>query len=226
MNDKLLDNLIVHRGCHNQYIPENTLPAFYKAISNNYIIELDVRLLRDGTIVVFHDSTLKRLLNINKKIEYYSYEELVNLKISGKYIIPKLQDVLNLVNSSVPVLIDVKGNLSNYALEKNLINLLRNYGGTVYIQSFNPSTLVWFKRHAKKYKCGLIIYNYVHLKLIDKFFLNFRCDFISVNLIGVKNSKLQRCRRNKILIGWTVNTREDLVKYSNYCDNFICENIL
>lgn len=57
----LKQSLIAHRGYHSKElgIPENSIPAFEKAILNNYIIELDVHILKDGNVVVFHDDNLK-----------------------------------------------------------------------------------------------------------------------------------------------------------------------
>ncbi|MDR0831933.1 MAG: hypothetical protein LBM99_03435, partial [Bacillales bacterium] len=73
----LLDNFIAHRGLHNQNIekdknkllPENSLGAFQEAINKNYLIELDVHLLKDGTVVVFHDFNLKRMCGVDLIIE-------------------------------------------------------------------------------------------------------------------------------------------------------------
>lgn len=36
-------------------IPENSILAFKRAIDNNYLIELDVHIINDKSIVVFHD---------------------------------------------------------------------------------------------------------------------------------------------------------------------------
>lgn len=44
---------IAHRGLHSDTVPELSLLSFEKAIENNYAIELDVRALADGTVVVF-----------------------------------------------------------------------------------------------------------------------------------------------------------------------------
>ena len=59
----LKGRLIAHRGCHDieKNVPENSMLAFDKAVENNYIIELDVHILKDGNIVVFHDDNLKRM---------------------------------------------------------------------------------------------------------------------------------------------------------------------
>ena len=62
------NKIIAHRGLHNNYIVENTLLAFLKAVEKDYAVELDIRLLKDGTVVVYHDINLKRLTGINKLI--------------------------------------------------------------------------------------------------------------------------------------------------------------
>ena len=61
---------IAHRGLHdiNLGIPENSMYAFEVAISQKYIIELDVHLLKDGNVVVFHDDDTLRMTGKNKPI--------------------------------------------------------------------------------------------------------------------------------------------------------------
>ncbi|MCI9552487.1 MAG: hypothetical protein HFE94_03005 [Acutalibacter sp.] len=52
-----------HRGLHtaDHSIPENSLPAFRRAVEAGYGIELDIQLSKDGQVVVFHDDTLDRV---------------------------------------------------------------------------------------------------------------------------------------------------------------------
>ena len=54
---------IAHRGLHDikKGIPENSMKAFEEAIKKGVAIELDVRLSKDGRVVVFHDKPLKRM---------------------------------------------------------------------------------------------------------------------------------------------------------------------
>ena len=89
--DFLKRSLIAHRGVHNPNIPENTLPAFVKCVDKNYIIELDIHILNDNTIVVHHDHNLKKLTGVNKIIETLSYAQLSKIKINKKYTIPTLK---------------------------------------------------------------------------------------------------------------------------------------
>src|SRR5262245_4408992 len=43
--------------------PENTMPAFENAAAEKSVIELDVKLTKDGVPVVIHDDTLDRTTN-------------------------------------------------------------------------------------------------------------------------------------------------------------------
>ena len=54
----LVETPIAHRGFHDKNNPENSLAAFARAIEKGYAIELDVQMLSDGTVVVFHDECL------------------------------------------------------------------------------------------------------------------------------------------------------------------------
>ena len=59
-----------HRGYHDKpQIPENSLPAFRRAIERGWGAELDVHLLKDGTLAVFHDSDLFRCAGVSGMIE-------------------------------------------------------------------------------------------------------------------------------------------------------------
>ena len=50
-----------HRGFHDKpQIPENSLAAFRRAVEHGFGAELDIHLTKDGKLVVFHDSQLKR----------------------------------------------------------------------------------------------------------------------------------------------------------------------
>ncbi len=57
--------VIAHRGASGTH-PENTLPAFLQAIASGAdIIELDLRMTKDGHVVVIHDGSVDRVTNGN-----------------------------------------------------------------------------------------------------------------------------------------------------------------
>ena len=72
---------IAHRGLHDEASPENSLGAYKKAVEKDYAIELDVRVLADGTIVCFHDEKLGRLTGRDGFITNYTYDDIKDLTL-------------------------------------------------------------------------------------------------------------------------------------------------
>ena len=140
----LKQNLIAHRGMHNIKIgiPENSLKAFEKAIECKYLIELDLHILKDGSVVVFHDDNLKRMTGIDKKIADTTYDEIKNLKLqSTNNYIPLFKEVLKLISGRVPIIIELKYDTKVGLLETETMNILKDYKGKYVVKSFNPMTV-------------------------------------------------------------------------------------
>ena len=214
----LKDNLIMHRGLHTKLIPENTLLSFIRAMDYGYTIELDIHILKDDTIVVYHDFNLNRLTGVNKIIETLNYPQLSNIKIANNYHIPTLSKVMNIINGKVPLLIEIKTIENNVNFYKKLIELLDNYNGLFAIQSINPLVIDYFYHHKKEYPVGLIIYNELNYILLKKY--KKMIDFIALN------KKHLPMKSKKIVIGWTIKNMKELDKYIDMCDNLIVENIV
>ena len=219
---------IAHRGLHNTLVPENSLGAFKEAIKNNYMIELDIHLTKDNKIVVFHDDNLKRMTNIDKKICECTYEELKTIKLlDTKYTIPLLSEVLNLVNGKVPILIEIKYDQKIGLLEHELMKILDNYNGNIYLQSFRIRTYLWFKLRKYPYKNGLLIKKrkhsicYLYIFLILKIF---KSDFISVSFNILNNKYIKKISNNTLLFVWTIKNENKYKKVKNSVDGIIFEN--
>lgn len=228
-------DLIAHRGYHNNKkgIPENSVLAFKKAIDNNYLIELDVRLTKDQKLVVFHDDNLKRVCGVNKRVKDLTYRELLKYNLFNTTLkVPLFSDVIKLVNGRVPILIETKYHNRYGVLEKILINELSNYKGLYAIQSFYPMTLLWLKRNTKDIPIGLLSSNFKNdlnrLKsiigktlILDLFF---KTDFISYDVKGLPNNYLSYKRDKKKIVIWTIKNKKDYDLARQYTDSLICEN--
>ena len=175
-----------HRGLHSEdtLVPENSLAAFRQACEAGYGIELDVRLSRDGEVVVFHDDTLERLCGVDARVDELDYAQLRELRICGtdEYI-PLFGEVLELVNGSVPLIVELKNGRQNKSLCEKSYALLSGYKGDYCIESFNPIVVGWFKRNAKEVFRGQLATDcadYGKLKKSTAFILS-RClmNFIS-----------------------------------------------
>ncbi|GAB3276950.1 hypothetical protein GCM10027347_50700 [Larkinella harenae] len=71
--------LCAHRGCIDTH-PENTLPAFRRAIElGAQMIEFDVQLTKDGQLVIMHDETVDRTTNGHGKVSELTLGELRQL---------------------------------------------------------------------------------------------------------------------------------------------------
>src|SRR5512133_3338040 len=91
-----------HRGA-SAVAPENTLPAFAKAIELKADgVELDVQLTSDGVPVIFHDFEIDRLTDGKGLIKDHTFDELrrlnFNLRFPGQGFVtlPTLAEVFDL----------------------------------------------------------------------------------------------------------------------------------
>jgi len=232
----LNDIKIAHRGLHNidKGIPENSIIAFENAIDKNIAIELDVHILKDNNIIVFHDDTLKRACNIEKNVKSLTLPEINKLRLfNTEYKIPTLIDTLEFIDSRVPIILEVKTDVSAKIICPVLLKILDKYTGKIAIKSFNPSICIWFRKNAPTYVRGLLISDFNNEKknkFIKKLFLSSlilmpicKPDFLSVCKTMLKSRKIKRVRNNKIILGWTFKSHFELLKYENYCDSYICE---
>lgn len=68
--------VFAHRGSSFDY-PENTRAAFMAAIQDGcHGFETDLRLTKDGQVVLWHDSNMQKMANHNASIAHSSYSEI------------------------------------------------------------------------------------------------------------------------------------------------------
>lgn len=233
----LTNQIIAHRGYHDisLNIPENSIAAFKRAVRFGYPIELDVHLLKDGNIAVFHDYDLKRVCGVNRLIETCDVYEIKKYHLfNTKEQIPLLKDVLTCVSGKVPLLIEIKTGAKVGKLEEKVSELLDEYGGNFAIQSFSIKTLLWFKKHRNNYVRGLLSGDFLDKnisnlrKWIGKTVISdvvLKTDFIAYDVKALPNKYISNIRQQKPVIGWTVKDKNTYDKMVKYCDNLIAENI-
>ncbi len=150
-----------HRGLHDaaRGIPENTLAAFDRAIERGYGIELDVRMTRDGDVIVFHDPNLDRTTDSQGQIALMSWQQLKGVKLKGcDETLKTLHDVFMHVRGRVPILIEVKATENKYLPACFAVRrALEGYRGATAVMSFHPGVAAWFAEHAPKVVRGLVM---------------------------------------------------------------------
>lgn len=218
-----------HRGFHSKPdIPENSMPAFRRAIEHGMASELDVHLISDGTLVVFHDDDLERETGVKGSIEDYDYKKLSKLRLEGTdEKIPTFDEVLDLYeDSGLPLLIELKVVKGNHkALAAAVCKRLKKYKGNFAIQSFYPRVIREVKKLMPGAAVGQLCKNYfnrgdgalmVRTAMLGNFLANLfvKPDFVSYKLNDRQNKRLHKTINKKGLAkaAWTVRSPEALLK--------------
>jgi len=232
----LLKKPVAHRGLHDaaRGVPENSLPAFLAAAQSGFPAELDVRLLADGEIVVFHDQTLDRLTGEHGPIASRTSEEVRRIILAGTdATIPLLRDVLEAIAGTTPLLIEIKSEGAVGELERNTASILKAYDGPFAIQSFHPETVGYWRDHMPSVVRGLLSGDFRDEK-IDAATRERLCnletmdecapDFIGYDIRLLPGEPVTRARAAGLpVLGWTARTRDDALKALAHCDNIIFE---
>lgn len=144
--------IVGHRGARNE-APENTLAGFAYAIGLGLTaVEFDVRMTKDGELVVIHDATVDRTTDRSGDVGTFTAEELAGMDARAEHPewpdpcgIPTLTEVLDVVDHLPRLLIEIKANGVD-GLEPVVTGVLeqirvRGLDDRVTITSFEPAAL-------------------------------------------------------------------------------------
>jgi len=237
---KFKSRLYAHRGLHNEEKAENSISAFKAAVDAGYGIELDIRLSKDGKMVVFHDDTLDRVCGREGKVIDFTAEELATFKLNGTNDgVPLFSEVLALVDGKVPLLVEIKENPGDSAVSKAACEMLKEYKGDFIVESFNPLSLKTVKENMPEITRGLLSQRYYEYEKYRKplyfalqaLLLNFLCRpaFIAYDHRHAKAFGLRFIRGffDVPTLAWTVRSaEEEAIARKNGFDGIIFENYL
>ncbi|MDD4363712.1 MAG: glycerophosphodiester phosphodiesterase family protein [Atribacterota bacterium] len=159
---------IAHRGA-SAYCPENTLAAFIKAINTGIkYIECDIRLSKDGHLVVIHDKKIDRTTNGKGIVSDFNLTDLKKLDaglwFGPKYKderIPTLSEVFDLLEKykDIKLVLEIKD--SNYFPEitEKAVNMIkkRNMINRVNVSAFYWDVLEKVKKIEKNIETSALI---------------------------------------------------------------------
>jgi glycerophosphoryl diester phosphodiesterase len=232
----LLQKPIAHRGLHSgdSECPENSLKAFERAMRRNFPFELDVRLLADGNVCVFHDENTGRMTGVNRSIKELSAVKIKKMSLlESDQKIPLLEEVLSLIRGNIPLLIEIKNEDKVGELENAVISVLSRYRGKYALVSFNPYTLRWFRENLPEAYRGQLAGDFqkktipaFRRLLMRNLLLNSisKPDFICYDVRYLPSFAASILRTYGIpIIGWTVRSHEELKRVRSFCDNIVFE---
>lgn len=225
---------IAHRGLHGDGAPENSVDAVERAIEAGYAIEIDVRLSSDGVPVVFHDEDLERLTGRSASVHELEYKHLDELRLEDTpNRIPRLETVLEVVDGRVPVLVELKNWEMPGPLEQSVHDKLRGYDGPFAVQSFNPRSMAWFRRHEPDWLRGQVASTFegVQLQAAQKFLLKrllvtpiSQPDFVAYEHSVLPYWPVTMHRQLGLpILAWTVRSPEEHERVQEHVDNVIFE---
>ena len=115
--------VIGHRG-NRTHAPENTIPSLLEAVALGVdAVEFDLRLTRDGSLVVMHDATLERTTDGTGPVAARTLAELRVLDAGARFTrdggrthpwrgrgvrVPTFDEVVEALPSDLPMIIEVK----------------------------------------------------------------------------------------------------------------------
>ena len=238
---------IAHRGS-SQTLPENTMSAFQRALDENaQMIELDVHLSKDDSIIVVHDSNFKRTTGRDAEVGNLNYDEIKSLNVAHSFAgaqgherIPTLDQVLKLVNGRSKVLIELKWPKKGI-YEKLVQRVLEciddnNAGDWVIVQSFETTYLKEILQKRSDIPCHQLVFGWSNILPIY-FDRSLRFGYFaplegvrSVNLyyLYLNRSKAEELhQKNLTVCVFTLNEKKKIAKAINLgADGIISDNHL
>lgn len=225
-----------HRGLYeeDQSVPENSLPAFAAARTAGYGVELDLRLSKDGGVVVFHDDDLLRVCGVDARVDALTTEELFTLRLCGTAErIPLFTEVLETLGPETPVIVELTTGPRNDLLCTKALEILRAVPGVYCVESFDPRIVRWFRENAPDVLRGQLamparFYGGSRLTafLLSNLLLNFlsRPQFVARE-ITLRSASLGLCLLMRPMrVVWTVRPEHDAARLRRENDAAIFEH--
>ena len=231
--------VLAHRGA-NKRAPQNTLPAFKKAVEFNADgIETDVHLSKDNELVICHNYTIDATSNGKGLIDDMLFSELRKYDF-GSYFsndfkgvtLPTLKEVLDVVKDMPLINIEIKAPKQKNDLVKRTIDEVHKFGisDRVIISCFDPECIRESKEIDSNIRTGLLYENTDFGKEIMDFGVTKYCMQLNANAahpehILMTEELIKDLHEHNIKVNpWTVNEKEDIIKYTNWgCDALISD---
>ena len=207
---------ITAHGGSSSGAPENTMAALEKAVEEMADrAEIDVQETADGVIVLCHDTSLKRVAGINKKVSDLTLEQIKKLDVgswfSSEYQgeqIPTLEEVMEYAKGKIDLNIEIKNLGNSSGLPEKVIELVEKHEmqEQCVITSTNRFYLKRVKAVNPEIRTGYIISaaygNFYSDEFID--LISIRSSFVTERMIESAHEA------GKAVHAWTVNGKVEM----------------
>ena len=221
-----------HRGASGwdkQYAPENTMPAFERAIKMGADgIETDVQLTKDGVLVLAHDETLDRVSDGSGWIKDYTLKELRGFSFSkthpefGRVEIPRLEDLLYLLlDTDLELNLELKSGVLYYdGLEEKTADLVHRMGmdERVIYSSFSHSSVKKAMAYCRErgYNSRFGILSGQLIGNAEQYVQSLGADAYHPPAAQMKESVLQACQEKGLKVNlWTIDMKSEIKRWTD-----------
>ncbi|SFH45923.1 glycerophosphodiester phosphodiesterase family protein [Modicisalibacter xianhensis] len=227
IHDRVL--VTAHRGS-SMKAPENTLAAIEEAIADGAdYVEIDVRLTADGTVVLSHDNSLRRLTGLDRDIDEMTLEEVKEVDVGSWFgevfagqPIPTLDEVLRLTRDRIKLYIELKpapGDMQSLVAAV-IERLPEARHDDVIVASLSPQVIREVKRQAPQ----------LRTTLFAQFVVRGGLDTSIIDALGLRHNRVTpesaavAHRLGYQLHAWTVNSRSEMSRMIDLgVDNIITD---
>jgi glycerophosphoryl diester phosphodiesterase len=206
-----------HRGA-SHVAPENTLAAMAAAVeAGAEFAELDVRLTRDGHVVLMHDRTVDRTTNGTGDLWDFSLSELQALEAGSWFSeefdgepIPTLRDVIRFAKGQLKLNIEIKTSREEPAIAVAVVDIMRTEecGENCMVTSFSREVVEEVKRRAPEIRTGFIFGSDYPDDVFTGSWDVLSCNHEVVDSLFVASAK----QNGKSVHVWTVDERELMLR--------------
>ncbi len=225
-------NIIAHRGA-NKRAPQNTIPAFQKAIDMGTDgFETDVHLTKDGVPVICHNYTIDETSNGTGKIGDLTLAELKKFDFGAYYSnefkgtpLPTLEEFLALAKGKGLKVLNIelkpeKDEKRREVLVRKTLELVEEYGlsDILLISSFSKEILDYIKKIDDKCKTALLYpagYWRAYLAALPPYkqLKKLGCKAAHPQKLCIRGNFVEKAHKNNIQVNvWTVNESEEIRK--------------
>ena len=235
-----MTKVISHRGA-NKLAPQNTVPAFQKALEFGVDgFENDVHLTKDGRLVVCHNYDIDRTSNGTGLIQDLTFDELRKFDF-GSYFseefagtkIPSLEEFLDLCKSLSVINIEIKSpKKPNTDIARKVINMVKDFNlfENLIISSFDEQILLDCKEVDPKTRTGMLYapdegpYEAIFEDKIA-FAKKYNIQAYHPFAMFVDEEYIQDCHKIGVMVNpWTVNPPEAMETLRDWgCDGIITD---
>ncbi|PWL38114.1 hypothetical protein DKG77_07420 [Flagellimonas aquimarina] len=205
--------IVAHRGGAALFT-ENSMEAIKNSLQLGVdIVEIDIRMSKDGHLVLMHDKSVNRTTNGKGSVSNLTLEEIQKLNLndtSANTGVPTLNEALTLISKyETKLLIEVKtGKNYNQLLEKLVSDITeKKMGEQVYIFSFNRSFCEELKERFPELTVGVFVLGPSSIKKLPNVDI-VGVEYHSILIFDSWYKKLQK--KYSSIYAWNVNSRSSM----------------